>query len=306
MCASCAVAPWRALSAADPGMAHFEETLYDAIAQKIRIDKLYFEEKTDHQHLMIFHNAQLGRVMTLDGVVQTTEADEYIYHEMMAHVPIVAHGDVKRVLIIGGGDGGMLREVVRHPVESVTQVEIDAAVVEMAKTYLPRHSAGAYDDPRLNLVIADGFAFVRDDTERYDVIIVDSTDPIGPGEVLFTEDFYAHAKARLTPGGVIVTQNGVPFFQADEVTTTHRRLGRHFPDATFYCAPVPTYYGGFMTFAWGSDNGALRAVDRDTVAARIAAAGLETRYYNADIHGASFALPQYILDALDGVSPLEA
>ena len=283
-------------------MAHFDETLYDAVSQRFRIDKLYFEEKTGHQHLMIFHNAMLGRVMTLDGVVQTTEADEFIYHEMMAHVPIIAHGAVSRVLIVGGGDGGMLREVVRHPVESVTQVEIDGAVVEMAKTYLPKHSAGAYDDPRLNLVIADGFAFVREDREHYDVIIVDSTDPIGPGEVLFSEDFYALAKARLTPGGIIVTQNGVPFFQPDELATTHRRLGRHFADTTFYCAPIPTYYGGFMSFGWGTDDASLRALSRDTAAERIAAAGLETRYYNADIHGAAFALPQYVVDALGDAS----
>lgn len=279
-------------------MAYFEETLYDAIAQKMRIDKLYFENKTDHQHLMIFHNAMLGRVMTLDGVVQTTEADEFIYHEMMAHVPIMAHGAVSRVLIIGGGDGGMLREVLKHPVKHVTQVEIDASVVDMAKQYLPKHSNGAYDDPRLDLVIADGMQFVRDSHDRFDVIIVDSTDPIGPGEVLYSDDFYALADARLTDGGVIVTQNGVPFLQPDELTTTHRRLQRHFGDASFYCAPVPTYYGGFMTFGWATDNPALRHVDSDTLAARFEAAGLETRYYNPAIHAASFALPQYIVRAL--------
>ncbi len=279
-------------------MAFFEETLYDAIAQKFRIDKLYFENKTDHQHLMIFHNAMLGRVMTLDGVVQTTEADEFVYHEMMAHVPIIAHGAVKRVLIVGGGDGGMLREVLKHPIDHVTQVEIDASVVEMAKTYLPRHSAGAYDDQRLNLVIDDGMQFVRESRDTFDVIIVDSTDPIGPGEVLFSEDFYALAKARLTEGGVIVTQNGVPFLQPEELTTTHRRLLRHFADASFYCAPVPTYYGGFMTFGWASDNAALRATDPTTLAARVDASGLMTRYYNAAMHHACFALPQYIVAAL--------
>lgn len=281
-------------------MPHFEETLYDAVAQKFRIDKLYFEEKTAHQHLMIFHNAALGRVMTLDGIVQTTEADEFVYHEMMAHVPLVAHGAPQRVLIIGGGDGGMLREVVKHPVEAVTQVEIDAAVVDMAKTYLPNHSAGAYDDPRLELVIDDGFTFVRDTDAQYDVIIVDSTDPIGPGEVLFSDDFYAHAKARLTPGGVLVTQNGVPFFQPDEVETTHRRLARHFADASFYCAPVPTYYGGFMTFGWATDAPELRALAPVVVRDRIETLGFETRYYNADMHGAGFALPEYVRRAMRG------
>ena len=283
-------------------MKNFKETLYDAVAQEFRIDKLYFESKTDHQHLMIFHNASLGRVMTLDGIVQTTEADEFIYHEMMTHVPMFAHGSANRVLIIGGGDGGMLREVLKHPVEQVTQVEIDQAVVDMAKTYLPNHSAGAYDDPRLNLVIGDGMDFVRDSGDQFDVIISDSTDPIGPGEVLFTENFYSHAKQRLTTGGILATQNGVPIFQPDELITTQKRMSPHFEDMGFYCAPVPTYYGGFMAFSWGTDNTALRHTDIATLQARIAQTNLKTKYYNAAIHQACFALPQYMIDTLNKAS----
>lgn len=286
---------------------NFKETLYDAVCQEFRIDKLYFESKTEHQHLMIFHNAQLGRVMTLDGVVQTTEADEFIYHEMMAHVPIMAHGNAKRVLIIGGGDGGMLREVLKHDIESVTQVEIDQAVVDMAIEYLPNHSAGAYNDPRLNLVIADGMDFVRDfansrtqnkDNTGFDVIISDSTDPIGPGEVLFTEDFYSLAKQCLNDNGIMATQNGVPFFQKDEIQTTHRRMSQQFVDMTFYCAPIPTYYGGFMTFAWGSDNPQARQIDTAELEQRFKKTQIKTRYYNPTIHHASFALPQYVVDAM--------
>jgi spermidine synthase len=277
----------------------FNETLYDALNQSFRIDKLYYEQKTDHQHLMIFHNAFLGRVMTLDGVVQTTEKDEFIYHEMMAHVPILAHGNAHSVLIIGGGDGGMLREAARHSsVENITMVEIDSAVVEMAKTYLPKHSNGAFDDPRLDLVISDGMDFVRETEKRFDVIISDSTDPIGPGEVLFTEDFYAHCKRILNPGGVIATQNGVPFFQIDEVLHTAKRMGQHFADQTFYSAAVPTYYGGIMTFAWGSDDTSLRTVDIDTLRQRFEASGITTRYYTPEIHQACFALPRYVTNAL--------
>ncbi len=277
----------------------FNETLYDALNQSFRIDKLYFEQKTDHQHLMIFHNAFLGRVMTLDGVVQTTERDEFIYHEMMAHVPILAHGNARDVLIIGGGDGGMLREVARHAsVEKITMVEIDGAVVEMAKTYLPKHSDGAFDDPRLDLVIADGMDFVRDTDKRFDVIISDSTDPIGPGEVLFTQDFYGQCKRILNPGGVIATQNGVPFFQIDEVLHTAKRMGQHFTDQTFYSAAVPTYYGGIMTFAWGTDEDSLRLVDIETLRQRYISSGISTRYYTPEIHKASFALPRYVSEAL--------
>ncbi|MEM6819705.1 MAG: polyamine aminopropyltransferase [Pseudomonadota bacterium] len=280
-------------------MADFEETLYDSVAQKFRIDKLYFEDKTEHQHLMIFHNAMLGRVMTLDGVVQTTEADEFVYHEMMAHVPLFAHGNATDVLIIGGGDGGMLREVTKHGIERVTQVEIDQSVVDMAKAYLPNHSAGAYDDPRLTLEIADGMAFVRDTDQRFDVIIVDSTDPIGPGEVLFSEDFYAQARRCLKPGGVIVTQNGVPFFQPDEVTHTHRRLRRHFEDVTFYTGAIPTYYGGLMTFGWASDDATLRTQPLATLQQRFADSGIATRYYTPELHLGSFALPRYISNCFE-------
>ncbi len=277
----------------------FNETLYDALNQSFRIDKVYFEQKTDHQHLMIFHNAFLGRVMTLDGIVQTTEKDEFIYHEMMAHVPILAHGSARSVLIIGGGDGGMLREVAKHTsVEQITMVEIDNAVIEMAKAHLPNHSNGAFADPRLDLIIADGMDFVRDTDKRFDVIISDSTDPIGPGEVLFTEDFYAQCKRILNPGGVLAAQNGVPFFQIDEVQHTAKRMAQHFADQTFYSAAVPTYYGGVMTFAWGSDDASLRRIDIATLRQRFESSGIATRYYTPEIHQASFALPRYVLDAL--------
>ena len=275
------------------------ETLYDAYAQQFSVDEKLLEQKSQHQHLLIFENAKFGRVLTLDGVVQTTEGDEFVYHEMLTHVPILAHGEVRRVLIIGGGDGGILREVVRHAaVTAITQVEIDAAVVEMSKAYLPRHSAGAFDDPRLNLVIDDGFVFVCNSTEQFDVIIVDSTDPIGPGEVLFTQDFYAACKARLAPGGVLVTQNGVPFMQLDEVRDTAARFARVFADWHFYSAAVPTYVGGIMTFGWASDAPALRRVAVATLEARYRAAGLSTRYYTPELHPASFALPGFVLDAI--------
>jgi spermidine synthase len=280
-------------------MKHFKETLYDSVCQEYRIDKLYFEHKTEHQHLMIFHNAMLGRVMTLDGIVQTTEADEFIYHEMLTHVPLVAHGRAQRVMIIGGGDGGMLREVCKHPVTNVTQIEIDQAVVDMSKEFLPNHSAGAYDDSRLTLVIDDGLNYLKNSNEKFDVIISDSTDPIGPGEVLFSDTFYAHAKRCLNPGGILVTQNGVPFFQKDEVQLTHKRMGDIFQDMTFYCAPVPTYYGGFMTFAWGTDNLEARKLRLSELESRWAQVDIATRYYNPAIHKASFALPQYVVDTLN-------
>lgn len=278
---------------------YWEETLYDAYGQRFRVDKVYFESQTDHQHLMIFENAQFGRVMVLDGIVQTTERDEFIYHEMLTHVPVIAHGNVERVLIVGGGDGGMLREVCKHrSIKEIVQVEIDQAVIDMAREYLPAHSDGAFDDPRVRIVIDDGMNYVRNCAEQFDLIISDSTDPIGPGEVLFTDNFYSACARCLRPAGVLTTQNGVVYMQTDEVLTTAKRLAPHFADASFYGAAVPTYVGGIMTFAWATDNSALRSQSLAEIEARFAAAGISCRYYNPAIHQAAFALPQYVVEAI--------
>lgn len=280
-------------------MHDYQETLYDGYGQRFSVDRMLHEVRTEHQHLVIFENARMGRVMALDGVIQTTEADEFIYHEMLTHVPILAHGNARRVLIIGGGDGGMLREVSKHAsVEHITMVEIDGTVVDMCKEFLPNHSQGAFDDARLNLVIDDGMRFVTTTTEKFDVIISDSTDPIGPGEVLFSENFYQACHRCLNDGGVLVTQNGTPFMQLDTVRNTAGRMNGLFADWHFYQAAVPTYIGGSMTFAWGSTNPALRHVDVTTLAQRFAASGIQTRYYNPAIHQGAFALPQYVLQAI--------
>lgn len=275
------------------------ETLHQAWGQSFVMDEVLFEAKTEHQHLVIFQNAQWGRVMALDGMIQTTERDEFIYHEMLTHVPMFAHPEPKSVLIIGGGDGGILREVLKHPsVETVTQVEIDAQVVEMCKTYFPKHSDGAFDDARLNLVIGDGVAFVNDTDLTFDVVISDSTDPVGPGEVLFTSRFYSGIKRCLNPGGVFVAQNGVSFLQTDEVLTSNKRLSPLFEQVGFYNAAVPTYVGGIMTFAWASQVLKPNGVALNQLQTRYQQAGFKTHYYNPAMHQACFALPQYLLDAL--------
>lgn len=275
------------------------ETLYDAWGQQYNIDKIYFESGTGYQHLLIFHNSIFGRVMALDGVVQTTQKDEFIYHEMLTHVPLLAHGKARRVLIIGGGDGGILREVCKHrDVERITQVEIDQAVIDMAKKYLPAHSDGAYDDPRANIVIADGIDFITGASEKFDLIISDSTDPIGPGEVLFTNSFYGNCQRCLNPGGILVTQNGVPFMQMDEVKGTAKQLSQLFKDWHFYTAAVPTYVGGVMSFAWATGDEQLRNIPVERIRENFKASGINTRYYTPDIHRASFALPRYLLDAI--------
>lgn len=271
------------------------ETLYADCRFSFLVDRMLYENKSEHQHVVLFENRIFGRVLMLDGVTQVTTADEFIYHEMMSHVPILAHGSARDVLIIGGGDGGVAREVLRHQsVENCTQVEIDEEVVTFSKKYLPEVSDGAFDDPRMNLIIGDGMKYVAETDARYDVISVDSTDPIGPGAVLFTEEFYAACKRCLKPGGVLVTQNGVPFMQGDELSSTLRKFKKLFADYSCYMATIPTYVSGSMSMGWASDDPELRRVPLETLQARYDAAGLDTKYYTPEAHLGAFALPAYV------------
>jgi len=276
-----------------------EETLHADLHIKLKAERVLFDSKSAHQRLVLFENATFGRVLALDGVMQTTEKDEFIYHEMLAHLPILAHGGVRKVLIIGGGDGGMLEEVLKHgTVEKVAMVDIDDTVIELSKQYLRSICGEAFEDQRTDLVIADGTAFVAQCRERYDVIIVDSTDPIGPGEALFTANFYKDCKACLAPGGVLVTQNGVPYLQSGELAATMACLRPLFADVGCYLATVPTYVGGPMAFGWASDDAALRRVSVEALEDRLAEAGIATRYYTPEVHMAAFALPPYIEELL--------
>ncbi len=272
----------------------FQEKLFPHVRQTFEITQVLFRQRTEHQDLVIFETPTYGRVLALDNIIQVTEKDEFVYHEMMTHVPLLAHGRAKNVLIIGGGDGGILRETLKHKVARVTMVEIDRGVVNMCLRYMPSIPGRAFDDKRANLVIDDGANFVAMTKQRFDAIIVDSTDPMGPGEVLFTETFYRNCHRILAKGGVLVNQNGVPFMQGDEVTMTYRRRKASFNDVGYYVAAVPSYYGGFMTLGWASDNAKLRGVTLATLMRRFAAARLKgLRYYTPEIHRAAFALPAF-------------
>lgn len=278
----------------------YQETIHAHYRQCFDVEHVLYEQKNELQHLIIFENGQFGRVMALDGVIQTTEKDEFIYHEMLVHVPIFAHGDVKNVLIIGGGDGGMLRECLQHEsVERVTLVEIDEAVIEMAKKYFPHHSQGAFDAKRTDVVIDDGCRFVKQTQQQFDLIICDSTDPIGPGEALFTQGFYQDCKQCLNPGGVMVTQNGVLHFQMDESKNTLRAFRNLYQMSCLYRAAIPTYVGGDMAFGFASDNERLNQPDLASIEKRFAQSGIKTRYYTPQIHLGCFAMPQYVLDELN-------
>ena len=277
----------------------FQERLYDHWRQSFLVTRELARGKGGLQDMALFETPGFGRVLALDGVIQVTAGDEFIYHEMLAHVPIYAHGAVRQVCVVGGGDGGMLREILKHQsIERAVLVEIDAEVITFCRQHLPSVSAGAFDDPRVEVVIADGIEYMRQSRERFDLIVIDSTDPSGPGEVLFSEAFYQDCAARLSPEGIVVNQNGVPFLQGDEITDTWRRRQPHFADVGFYLAAVPTYVGGAMALGWAAASPRPRAETTDTIRARFAEAPVGCRYYTPDIHQAAFALPRYVLDLI--------
>jgi spermidine synthase len=274
------------------------ETLYPGWAQSFRVERELVHHRSAYQEIRIFESATHGRVLMLDDVVQLTERDEFIYHEMIAHVPLLAQGAPERVLIIGAGDGGVLRRVLQH--RSVTQavlVEIDGEVIRLAEEFLPGLAGAARRDPRAEIILADGIAYVAAAPDRsFDVIIVDSTDPIGAGLVLFTDAFYADCARILTERGVLVNQCGVPFMQAEELRETSLRRRRAFPSVSAYVAAVPTYLGGLMTLGFAAKVAGLDRWDATTIADRAAAQGVlgKTGYWTPELHVSSFYLPPYI------------
>jgi spermidine synthase len=271
----------------------FEEEYHPYWRQRIAIERVLVQEHTGRQEILIFEHRTLGRVLVLDGIVQTTERDEFIYHEMLTHVPIIAHGAAQDLLIIGGGDGGALEEALKHPgVEHVTVVELDPRVIEIARTWLPSIHRGAFDDPRTELVFADGLKFVARNDRQFDVIILDTTDPTGPGETLFTDAFYADCRARLRSGGILTGQSGNPMSEPHRVRVCRERLGRVFADASFILTSVPSYLGGPFVLAWGCDDPTKRQLSAPELAARARPDGL--RCYTPAVHAAAFVHPPWL------------
>ncbi len=274
------------------------ESLYPDWGQRFLVKRELARVQSDFQDIVLFESTSHGRVMLLDGVVQITERDEFVYQEMLTHVPLLAHGNASRVLIIGAGDGGVLRRVLQHcNVTRAVMVEIDGAVVRLAKQFLPAIGGDAWADPRAEVIIGDGIDYVRTAPDgSFDAIIVDSTDPIGVGEVLFTDEFYRNAARVLADGGLIVNQCGVPFMQADELRETSLRRRQFFPVVGAYVAAVPTYVGGFMTLGFAAKQTGLDQTPVETIRARAQAAGIEelTDYWTPEIHVGAFHLPPYI------------
>ncbi len=279
------------------------ETLFDEFGFRTSyaVERVLYETQTAHQHLVLFENKFFGKMLMLDGATQITSRDEYVYQEMMSHVPLFAHGRAKNVLIIGGGDCGIAEEVLKHKsVKRLTQVEIDASVVEFAKEHFPKFTKPVFADKRFECVIDDGMKYVAQTKRRFDVIIVDSTDPQGPGAVLFTREFYAACKRCLNKGGLLVTQNGVPFLQADELKTSIGHFRRLFADATCYVAAIPTYVGGLMAMGFATDDKRLRKASVKMIAERYRKAGrFATQYWTPELHVGAFALPRFIAALVD-------
>jgi spermidine synthase len=243
-------------------------------------------ERTPYQKMEVYETDSFGRVLLLDGLVQTTERDEFFYHEMLVHPAMMAHPKPLEILIIGGGDGGALREVFRYPVKKATLVEIDAAVIAAAKSYFPTLAA-SFRDQRAEILITDGNRFVRESGSRYDVILVDSSDPVGPSAVLHQRDFYSRLRERLKPGGVIAAQAGSPLFHLDHLKTKSGFLKKLFKYSPYYFGPAPTYPGGYWCYAFLSDS-----VDPLRTLRREPPEGL--KYYNHKIHAAAFSLPEFM------------
>jgi len=250
-------------------------------------------KKTPYQDLAVIDTPQWGRMLVLDGCVMTSVADEFVYHEMIAHVPLCAHPQPKRVLVIGGGDGGAIREILRHPtVERAVLAEIDGDVIEASRAYLPEIACGLAD-PRVEICVGDGIAHVKEHPDTYDVILVDSTDPVGPAVGLFSREFYADIHAALRADGLFVAQSESPFFNAELIARMQADVRALFPIAGLYLAAIPTYPSGLWSFTVGSKrHDPRRPVDQ------MRAMQLATRYYTPELHEAAFALPRFAQNLL--------
>ncbi|HKV43402.1 MAG TPA: polyamine aminopropyltransferase [bacterium] len=268
------------------------------ITSAFKITRRLHDEQTPYQHLEIYDSPRFGRMLVLDGAVQTTEGDEFVYHEMLAHPALCAHPRPRRVLIIGGGDGGLLEEVLKHPVEHATMVEIDAAVVRASRQYLSTICGAAFDDPRTTLIIGDGIAYVRETSDRFDVALIDSTDPEGAATGLFAAEFYTQVASRLTPQGLLAVQSGSAVYQQELIRMVRRHLRPSFPIVRTYVATVTTYPGVLWSFTVGAKAGDPQTVAPEEIAQRVAEiVGL--RYYTPSGHRAAFDLPPYLREQVE-------
>ncbi len=279
----------------------FSEKYTENCKFSFKVKEVLKTDYSKYQRLDILETYEFGRVMLLDGFIMFTERDEFVYHEMMAHVPLFAHPDPKDVLVIGGGDGGTVRELAKHHyLNSITEVEIDAMVVEASKKYTPFVGSG-YDNEKVNVIIGDGIEFVKDKENLYDVVIVDSTDPFGPAEGLFSGEFYNNVKKALRENGIVVAQAENPYYDPHWMMRSINNMRKAFGDnVECYLAFIPTYPSGMWCFSVGYKGVApSRSFDQS----RYEKLNLKLRYYNRDIHKACFSLPEFVKEILLNKNP---
>lgn len=278
----------------------FSEAQTPNVKLSIKVDRQLYSGKSEFQRIDVFDSPEFGRFLTLDGYMMLTEKDEFIYHEMITHVPMAVHPKVRDVLVIGAGDGGVVRELARYPeIEHIDLVEIDELVVEVCKKYLPQ-TACCFDDPRVLIHYEDGLKFVRTKEDKYDLIIVDSTDPFGPGEGLFTREFYGNCFKALHDDGIMVNQHESPFYDEDAVACqrAHKRIVESFPISRVYQAHIPTYPSGHWLFGFASKK---YHPLKDLQEARWNLRGLSCQYYTTTLHKGAFYLPAYVEELLKDV-----
>ena len=276
----------------------FSENHTPNVKLSIRVDRQLYSGKSEFQRIDVFDSPEFGRFLTLDGYMMLTEKDEFIYHEMITHVPMAVHPLVKKVLVIGAGDGGVIRELTRYPeIEHIDMVEIDPLVVEVCRKYLPK-TACRLDDPRLSIHYEDGLKYVRFKENEYDLIIVDSTDPFGPGEGLFTREFYGNCYKALKEDGIMVNQHESPFYaeDAEACKRAHKRIVESFPISRVYQAHIPTYPSGHWLFGFASKK--YHPLD-DLREKEWKKLQIPTRYYTTNLHRGAFMLPKYLEDMLE-------
>lgn len=278
----------------------FSERHTKNVKLSIRVNRQLYSGESEFQRIDVFESPEFGRFLTLDGYMMLTEKDEFIYHEMMVHVPMAVHPNVKNVLVIGAGDGGVVRELVRYDtIEHIDMVEIDPMVVQVCCEYLP-FTASGLSDPRVSIRYEDGLKFVRRCEDAYDLIIVDSTDPFGPGEGLFTKEFYGNCYKALHDDGIMVNQHESPFYDEDvaAMQRTHARIVQSFPLSRLYQAHIPTYPSGHWLFGFASKKyHPLR--DLNDIAWNMR--GISCRYYTTTLHKGAFYLPYYVEEMLENV-----
>ena len=270
------------------------ERLHKGYAQSMEVTKVLADEQSKFQHIRIFDTVANGRVMTLDDIVQITSRDESAYADMLTHLPMLEHGKVQSVMIVGGGDLSIADEALKE----VVLVDIDGRVIELCQKHFGEINAKAFKDKRMTIEAADAFEYLgrKSSKNRFDLIIADRPDPVGPGKALFGETFYDRVKNALKPGGYATFQTGVPFYQPWEITEALQELSRFFPKSGLYLSVVPTYIGGFMALSWASKGGKPLGTPAGIkkAAAAYKKSKLKCDYYNPQIHAAAFALPNWI------------